>query len=211
MNFPKVTLLPGREKSLLRKHPWIFSGAIKDVTGNPENGECVDVFDANGTRLGIGAFSGASKIRVRMWTFDPDETIDRKLFHQRIKQALNVRKEIAALKNTNSMRIIYGENDGLPGVIADRFGNVVVLQLSSAGAYYWREAIIAELAQQTGCVCLYEKSDSDVIQLEGLQEVVRVQYGALPGSRLIVEENGLKYLPGYCGWTENRLLPGSTQ
>ncbi len=193
MKVPQVILLPGREKSLLRKHPWIFSGAIKNIIGDPEAGASVELVDANGNHLGIGAFSGASKIRVRMWTFDPEETIDQAFFHRKINQSLYVRENIAGLQKTNAMRIVFGENDGLPGVIADQYGEVVVLQLSSAGAYYWRDVIIAELVQQTACTCLYEKSDADILQLEGLHEVVKMQHGSLADNRLIIEENGIKF------------------
>jgi 23S rRNA (cytosine1962-C5)-methyltransferase len=193
MKVPQVILLPGREKSLLRKHPWIFSGAIKNIIGDPEAGASVEIVDANGNHLGIGAFSGTSKIRVRMWTFDPEETIDQAFFHRKINQSLCVRENIAGLQKTNAMRIVFGENDGLPGVIADQYGEVVVLQLSSAGAYYWRDVIIAELVQQTTCACLYEKSDADILQLEGLHEVVKMQHGSLADDRLIIEENGIKF------------------
>lgn len=193
MNQKQVFLKPGREKSLLRKHPWIFSGAIQKVIGEPEPGETVAVLDGGGKQLGWGAFSGISQIRVRMWSFNPHEEINREFLHNRVFRAIQTRKALVSLQNTNSRRLIYAENDGLPGIIADQYGDVVVLQLSSAGAYRWRSVIIDEIVRQTGCRCLFEKSDADVIQLEGLDEVVKIQYGDMHAERIMVEENGLKY------------------
>ncbi len=194
MKTPQVILLPGREKSLLRKHPWIFSGSIKNVTGDPGSGETVEIVSAAGIILGIGAYSEKSQIRVRAWSFDPNEKIDSGFFREKIKLALSMREMIASLEVSNSQRLIYGENDGLPGVVADIFGNIVVLQLSTAGAYKWRNTIINEVVEQTNCKCLFEKSDSDINQLEGLDDVVQIQHGSLDEAPVIILENGLNYL-----------------
>ncbi len=193
MKIPQVLLLPGREKSILRKHPWIFSGAIQKVTGNPGSGDTVEIVSAAGRLLGTGAYSGKSQIRVRAWSFDPDEKIDREFFHEKIKQAILTREMLSALEVSNSKRLINGENDGLPGVIADRFGDIVVLQLSTAGAFQWRKTIIDEIAAQTDCTCLFEKSDSDINQLEGLDDVVQIQYGSFKEESTLIVENGLNY------------------
>jgi 23S rRNA (cytosine1962-C5)-methyltransferase len=129
MRLPKVILLPGREKSILRKHPWIFSGAIKNVTDNPSSGGTVEIISAAGIILGAGAYSNKSQIRVRAWSYNPDENIDRGYFREKIKQAIFTREILPNLEVSNSRRLIYGENDGLPGVIADKFGDIIVLQL----------------------------------------------------------------------------------
>ena len=189
-----MILLPGRDKSLLRKHPWIFSGAIKNVTGDPGSGETVEIVSAAGIILGTGAYSEKSQIRVRTWSFDPDEKIDGDFFRGKINQAILTREIITSLGESNSTRLIYGENDGLPGVIADRFGDIIVLQLSTTGAYHWRETIIHEIVELTSCKCLFEKSDSDINQLEGLDDVVQIQYGSLEATQIIIQENGLNYL-----------------
>jgi 23S rRNA (cytosine1962-C5)-methyltransferase len=194
MKLPQVVLLPGKEKSLLRKHSWIFSGAIKKVTGEPGFGATVEVVSAAGTILATGAYSEKSQIRVRAWSFDPDVSINENFFLEKIKQAISTREIISDPGESNSRRLIYGENDGLPGVIADKFGDIIVIQLSTAGAYHWRKTIIDEIVKQTNCHCLYEKSDSDVNQLEGLEEVVQIQYGSLDSSSVIIQENGLNYL-----------------
>lgn len=193
MKHPQVHLFPGREKSILRRHPWIFSGAIQKVIGEPTSGETVSVIGSSGRLLGYGAFSGESQIRVRMWSFDPNDEVNDQFIHNRIRRAIYGRKDLTSLQNTNSRRLIYSENDGLPGIIADKYDNVVVLQLSTAGAYRWRETIIEEINNQVGCACLFEKSDADVIQLEGLEEVVKIQTGCIPDQRIIVNENGIQY------------------
>jgi 23S rRNA (cytosine1962-C5)-methyltransferase len=194
MRLPKVILLPGREKSILRKHPWIFSGAIKNVTDNPSSGGTVEIISAAGIILGAGAYSNKSQIRVRAWSYNPDENIDRGYFREKIKQAILTREMLPNLEVSNSRRLIYGENDGLPGVIADKFGDIIVLQLSTTGAYHWRETIIHEIVELTKCKVLFEKSDSDINQLEGLDDVVQIQYGLLDATPVIIEENGLNYL-----------------
>ena len=135
-----------------------------------------------------------SQIRVRAWSFDPNEKIDSGFFREKIKLAISTREMIATLEVSNSRRLIYGENDGLPGVIADIFGNIVVLQLSTAGAYKWRNTIINEVVEQTNCKCLFEKSNSDINQLEGLDDVVQIQHGSLDEAPVIIQENGLNYL-----------------
>lgn len=193
MNTPQVILRPGREKSIIRKHPWIFSGAILDLKGQPGSGDTVCVCDSKGKSLGYGAFSPKSQIRVRMWSFDPTDEIDGSFFSKKIAAAVHARAGSPLLNVTNSQRLIYSENDGLPGVIADRYGDVIVMQLSSAGAYKWRETIVNEISKQTESNCIYEKSDSDVIQLEGLQAVEGVQFGTLPGEATLIEENGIKF------------------
>ncbi len=194
MKTPQVILLPGREKSLLRKHPWIFSGAIKNVTGDPGSGDTVEIVSAAGIILGAGAYSEKSQIRVRAWSYDPDEKVDENFFRGKIKQAILTREMLPPLELSNSKRLIFGENDGLPGVIADKYADIVVLQLSTTGAYHWRETIIRAIVDLTNCKCLYEKSDSDVNQLEGLDDVVQIQYGSLEAAQIIIQENGLNYL-----------------
>lgn len=180
MSLAKVILNPGRDKSLLRKHPWIFSGAIQSVVGDANAGETVTVYSAEGKNLGKGAYNPASQISVRMWSFLPEGEINEAFIQQKISQAIELRTEMHSLSATNSRRLIFAENDGLPGVIAEQFGDTIVLQLSTAGAFFWRETIIREIVQQTRCANLYEKSDSDVNRLEGLKDVNQVRYGQLP-------------------------------
>ena len=163
----EIWLKPGKDRSLLRRHPWIFSGAIGQVRGKPGVGEVVAVRSDAGVFLAWAAFAPASQIRARVWSFDEDATVDAALIGRRIHEAIN-RRETVALRST-AIRLIHGEADGLPGVICDRYGDWLVVQFNSAGAHAMRELLLAELIDHTGCDLVYERSDSDSISLEGLE------------------------------------------
>lgn len=163
----EIWLKPGKDRSLLRRHPWVFSGAIGQVRGKPEVGEIVAVRSDSGAFLAWAAFAPASQIRARVWSFDEDKPVDAALIGRCIHEAIN-RRETVALRST-AIRLIHGEADGLPGVICDRFDEWLVVQFNSAGAYAMREMLLAELIDHTGCDLVYERSDSDSVGLEGLQ------------------------------------------
>ena len=116
---PKIVLKKGREKSLLRRHPWIFSGAIDKIEGKPEPGETVDIHASNGKFLARGAYSPHSQIRIRVWTFEQDQEINSEFFKNRISAAVNFRRNLFDERKTNSFRLIFSESDGLPGLIVD--------------------------------------------------------------------------------------------
>ena len=129
----RLVLAKGREKSLLRRHPWVFSGAVARMEGKASLGETIDIVDHQGKWLARGAYSPASQIRARVWTFDPSESIDIAFFSRRLQQAQKWRDWLAQKDGLDSYRLIAGESDGLPGITIDRFGNFLVLQLLSAG------------------------------------------------------------------------------
>ena len=197
-----LILQSGKSGSLRRRHPWIFAGSVATLKGRARSGDTVIVEDEHGSPMGRAAWSPASKIRARMWTFDADETIDHAFFKRRIAQAVARRTGWSMLRGEQlepaGERVIHGEADGLPGVIADRYGDLVVLQLTSAGADAWRDAIVAGLVQATGCQHIYERSDSDVRKLEGLEPVT----GWLAGKGLAetpptampqIDEHGVRF------------------
>ena len=189
----QLILKPGREKSLLRRHPWIFSGAVARVAGDPETGDTVAVCAAGGEILAWAAYSPASQIRARVWSWDENERIDGEFLRERLRRALDARARLLAAGASDAMRIVHGESDGLPGVIADRYGDVVVLQLLSAGAERWRAELADGVRELTGCVCVFERSDADVRELEGLPVRSGVLYGALPAAGVQIREHGLVY------------------
>jgi 23S rRNA (cytosine1962-C5)-methyltransferase len=160
-------LAKGREKSLLRRHPWVFSGAVSRMEGKARLGETIDIVDAQGKWLARGAFSPESQIRARVWTFDKDELIDIAFFTRRLQQAQQWRDWLAERDGLDSYRLIAGESDGLPGVTIDRFGNFLVLQLLSAGAEYQRAAIISALQTLYPQCSIYDRSDVAVRKKEG--------------------------------------------
>ncbi|WP_018991864.1 class I SAM-dependent rRNA methyltransferase [Aromatoleum toluclasticum] len=188
----KLVLNPGKERSLLRRHPWVFAGSVARLEGRARPGDTVEVVADDGRPLGRAAWSPESQIRARMWTFAPDVSIDHVFFKRRVAESVARRATHPLLASESGVRLIHGESDGLPGVIADRFGDVVVVQLTSAGAEKWRDAIVAGLAQATGCKAVYERSDSDVRKLEGLEPKTGCVHGELPAEALTIVENGVR-------------------
>ena len=199
----RLILRPGKEKSLLRHHPWIFEGAVSHLEGRARLGDTVDVVATggryDGAVLAKAAFSPASQIRARVWSFDTDEVIDNAFFKRRIAAAVARRAALPELAGQDGLRLIQAESDGLPGLIADKYGDTVVVQLTSAGADKWRDAIAEALAKATGCVRIYDRSDSDVRKREGLEPQSGWIYGEMSGensgagdSRIIIDEHGVK-------------------
>ena len=160
-----IQLREGKERSLLRHHPWVFQGSIE--RGKADPGETVRVESAEGRFLCWGAFSPSSMIRVRAWTFDEAERVDHAFFKRRIARALALRARLPIA--SDGVRLVHGEADGLPGLIVDRYGDVLSAQFLSAGMERWREALADLLLAATGCTRLYERSDSGVRALEGLE------------------------------------------
>jgi 23S rRNA (cytosine1962-C5)-methyltransferase len=194
----KLILKPGREKSLKRKHPWVFSGAVARVEGDPQMGDTIDVRSADGEFLAVAAYSPHSQIRARVWDWR-ERVIDGEFFRERIERAVHSRATLAQSGTSDARRLIYGESDGLPGIIADRYGDTVVVQLTSAGAERWREQIIAHIQRVTGSSRLWERSDAEARQLEGLPPSTGLLYGATPAAPLIVTEHGLRFEIGFEG------------
>jgi 23S rRNA (cytosine1962-C5)-methyltransferase len=187
-----LILKPGREKSLMRRHPWVFSGAVAQVDGDPQPGQTVDILSDKGQFLARGAYSPFSQIRARVWTFDPDEKVDIEFFKRRIGVATSNRFALGIEKHTDAVRFIHGESDGLPGLIVDRYGSTLVSQFLTTGAEYWRETIADALTAQTGFKFIYERSDADVRELEGLQPRVGILRG-IPEEQVIISEHGLRF------------------
>ena len=152
MTEPTLTLKTGREKSLLRRHPWIFSGAVQSLSAEIGSGETVRIVSSTGEFLGKAAFSPDSQIRARIWTWQ-DEPVDGGFLRQRLSVALAARKSQPGLTDTNSMRLVHAESDGLPGLIVDQYGDVLVMQTLSAGIEPWRETIADLLHRDDGCKC----------------------------------------------------------
>jgi len=193
---PVLHLKSGREKSLLRRHPWIFSGAVARLEGEPASGASVDVLSSDGTFLGRAAYSPSSQIRARLWTFDPSEQVDLDFFRGHILSSINARHALQLDKHTDAYRLINAESDGLPGLIVDRYGDLLVLQSLSAGLEYWKETIAGLLLEITGLKDIYERSDADVRELEGLPSSVGVLRGSLALSPISILENDLKFKVG---------------
>ncbi|MBX3623116.1 MAG: class I SAM-dependent methyltransferase [Rhizobacter sp.] len=162
-----ITLREGKERSLLKRHPWVFESSIH--SGRADPGETVRVNARDGRFLAWAAFSPSSQIRVRAWSFDEAERIDAAFFERRIQAAIAIRQRLPIA--SDAMRLVHGEADGLPGLIVDRYGDTLSAQFLSAGAERWKKTLADLLLQATGLTRLYERSDASTRALEGLPEV----------------------------------------
>ena len=182
-----IRLRAGKERSLLRRHPWVFQGSVEK--GKADAGETVRVESDSGQFLCWASFSPSSMIRVRAWSFDEAERIDAAFFERRVRSAIAVRERMPIV--SNARRLVHGEADGLPGLIVDRYDDTLVAQFLSAGTERWKQTIADSLLAATGLNRLYERSDSGVRQLEGLPPVT----GWLRGeghTELTIEEHEWK-------------------
>ena len=189
---PGIILQAGREKSLLRRHPWIFSGAVECVNGAPANGDTLPVRSAQGEFLAWAAYNSGSQITARVWSWREEEMINKEFFYRKISNALAARKDLDLAQHGNGMRLIHAESDGLPGLIVDQYGEVLVMQIGSAGAERWRDTCADILQELCEPECIYERSDSDSRTLEGLELRNGVLRGILPDNVEVVE-NGLRF------------------
>lgn len=188
-----ILLKAGREKSLLRRHPWVFSGAIQQVEGEPAPGGTVDVLSSNREFLARAAYSPTSQIRARVWTFDPAEEVNADFFRKRIRAALFTRDTFHLTRNTDSVRLIHAESDGIPGLVVDRYGDVLVMQSLTAGTEFWKDTLADLLLEETGLKVIYERSDADVRELEGLPSIVGVLRGEISSPVFLINEHGLQF------------------
>ena len=187
-----VILKKGREKSLLRRHPWIFSGAIHHADENIASGSTVDLLPSDGQFLARASYSPTSQIRARVWTFE-DEVVDKEFFQRKIRSSLATRKKLNVESQSNAYRLIYAESDSIPGLIVDKYNDVLVMQSLTAGSEYWKETFADILLEETGLSAIYERSDADVRKLEGLESKVGLLRGDLSSPVFSITENNLQF------------------
>jgi 23S rRNA (cytosine1962-C5)-methyltransferase len=178
-----IRLKPGKERSLQRRHPWVFDGAI--ARGGADAGETVRVESHEGQFLAWGAFSPTSRIRVRAWSFDESQRIDAAFLRGRLAAAVGLRSRLGI--DSNGLRLVHGESDGLPGLIVDRYGDTLVAQFTACGVDRWKDAIADALLAITGCERLYERSDTSSRKLDGLPEATGWLRGGGPTAFELVE------------------------
>ncbi len=189
-----IKIKKDREKSLLRQHPWLFSGAIEKVVGEPQAGETVELRAHDGRFLGYGAWSPQSQIAVRVWSFDEKEAIDADFFRRRLTRAIAQRESLCIPGVSDAVRLVNAESDGLPGLIIDRYADYLVVQLLSAGAEFWRESILAALTDLKTVTGIYERSDVDVREKEGLPMCQGLLWGSEPPEFITIHENSRRLL-----------------
>ncbi len=189
----RILLLKGRDESLKRRHPWIFSGAVKKTDALIDNGDTVEVYSIDGHWLGRGAWSSHSQISIRIWTFDKEEKVDEAFFRNRLMKAIELRDQIFKSEQVTACRLVNAESDGLPGVTVDRYGQFLVCQFLSAGAERWKHVITGLLMEKLHVTGIYERSDTDAREKEGLQLVSVLISGEMPPGFIEVQEGPLKF------------------
>jgi len=190
----RVTLKPGREGSLKRRHPWVFSGAVGGVSGCPELGDTVQVESRDGEWLAAGSFSPESQIAVRIWTFDQEEGPSPSFFRTRLQRAAEARLLLFQGREPAAYRLVNAESDGLPGLVVDRYRDFLVCQFLAAGVERWKETIVACLAELAAWTGIYERSDPAVRGKEGLPCSTGPLLGAAPPELLEIEEGPCRFL-----------------
>jgi 23S rRNA (cytosine1962-C5)-methyltransferase len=188
-----VVLKPGRDKSVRNRHPWIFRGAIDRIEGDPESGETVRILSADGADLARGAYSPKSQIAVRVWSFDVAEEIDAAFFQRRIESAVRRRDDLAQRDDVAAFRLIHAESDGLPGLHVDRYGEFLVVQILAAGVERWRVEIVRALQALVSPLGIYERSDVDVREKEGLEPLAGVLAGEPPPELVEFREGNCRF------------------
>lgn len=182
-----LRLKPGKEKSLLRRHPWVFDGAI--ASGSADAGETVGIVSHDGQILGWAAYSPQSKIRARVWSFNESDRIDASFLIAACARSIGARGLFDI--QSNGSRLIHGESDGLPGLVVDRYDDTLVAQFSSCGSERFKAVIVDALLQLTGLTRLYERSDASVRSLEGLPEATGWLKGA-GSTEIVITEHDWK-------------------
>jgi len=185
-----LRLKGGREKSLLRRHPWIYATAVDRVSGRPGAGDTVRVVGADGRFLAWAAYAPDSLLRARAWTFDEAETPDGAMIAARVAEAVARRAPLAA--ESDALRLVFGEADRLPGLVVDRYRDQLVVQCLAAGVEHWRETIVDALVAATGCDAVYERSDAAAREREGLAPREGPLRGGVPEPVPVVE-HGVRY------------------
>jgi 23S rRNA (cytosine1962-C5)-methyltransferase len=189
-----VFLHPGKERAAHQRHPWIFSGAVARVQGYVGHGDAVDVCDAAGEWLARGTWSSGSQIRVRLYTWQPDEPLDADLIRRRVERAIAARTILGYAEHNSAYRLIYAESDSLPGLIVDRYGDYLVIQILTQGMAARSELIVGLLAELLRPRGIYERSDAEVREKEHLPPGEGLVWGEEPPASIAVEQVGLRFL-----------------
>lgn len=188
-----LVLKKGRERSLLQKHPWIFSGAVEKKGGTIKNGETVDIRTIDGETVALASYSEHSQIIARAWSFTPDHQINKEFFRKSILKALNSRKVLKVDMNNTAYRIVNAEADEIPGLVVDKYDNYLACQFLSSGIEFWRTEIIEILIEEFKPDGIYERSDTESRVKEGLEKKAGLIYGKEPPAEIVILENGIKY------------------
>jgi 23S rRNA (cytosine1962-C5)-methyltransferase len=190
----QVVLKKGREKSALNRHPWIFSGAVDRIEGDPEDGDVVDVWDSRARFIARGIINQQSQIVVRILTWNRDDLIGEEFWRERLERAISARESLAADPLTDAYRLVHSEADGLPGLVVDRYGPWLVVQFLSLAVEVNKSAVISHLADLTAPQGIFNRSDEAVREKEGLVPTAGPIWGELPPDLVEITENGFRFV-----------------
>lgn len=188
-----VTLHKGRERSIIKRHPWIFSSAIASVHGNPQSGDTVEILTQDGQWVARGAYSPQSKIRIRIWTYSERIEVGEEFFQNRLERAIGKRSNLLEAEDTNAYREVYAESDQIPGLIVDRYADVRVIQFLTVGAEKWRDVIVKNLVDRGDVSGIFERSDVKVRELEGMSKRAGLLAGSIPNNPIEIRESGHRF------------------
>ncbi len=209
-----ISISKGKEKAILQNHPWVFSGALAKIKGTPANGELVKVQDGNRGFLAYGHYNGQSRVAVRLLEWDETNIIDDSWWSNKIKTAIAARAHLLN-EETNTCRLIFSEADYLPGLIVDKYGDYLSVQILTSGIDKIKPLIIDILSQTPGILGIIDKSDATSRAHDGLEATSGLLWGQLPPEFVEVKENGIKYhiniVEGqksgfYCDQRDNRKI-----
>lgn len=186
-----LILKKGKERSLLRRHPWVYDTAVQCLQGKAKSGDTVRVLSHDGRFLAWASYSKDSALRARCWTFNEEEKIDPNWIEDKIRKALAAR--ISLFSRTNAVRVIFGEADQLPGLVVDRYGDWFVTQFQAAGVEAFRDVIADCLMKEPGIRGVFDRSDATTRHREGLELRVEVLRGEEPPQEIEVTEDGVRY------------------
>lgn len=192
-NMIDVVLKKGKEKAVHQKHPWVFSGAIDKVKGNPLNGEVIKVLAADQSFLAYGYYNGQSRVAVRLLEWEEDNIIDNAWYEVRLKDAIASRAHLLSDQQTNTCRLVFSEADYLPGLIVDKYADYLSLQILSAGMENVKAELIEILIAELNPVGIFDKSDANARTHENLEVSQGLLWGETPPEFIEVKENGVRY------------------
>ncbi len=210
----KIILNKGKDKAAWQLHPWIFSGAIARALGGPQNGDIVSVFNHDDEFIAYGMYNGNSRVAVRLLEWDPQQEINEQWWRNRVARAVKNRKGLLQEDN-NTIRLIFAEADFIPGLIADKYGDYISIQVHAAGTEMVKHIIVDELVNQLSPKGVYERSDLKAREHEGLPDLNGLLYGEVPPTFVDILENGIHYQVNivegqksgfYCDQRENRAI-----
>jgi 23S rRNA (cytosine1962-C5)-methyltransferase len=195
MTLPRVVLHPRRARPFYGQHPWVYAGAIADISGNPADGDVVDLYSHAGHFVARGLYNSRSKIRVRLYSWSPDSTLDRDFFRARLAAALHLRGPILGLDGPGrGCRLVFSEADGLSGLTVDRYDRWLVAQFTALGLAVRRDLLAELLVEQVRPEGIELRTERGIGQLEGLELQDGPIWGNVPAEPVTIEENGLRFL-----------------